>query len=94
MPYVPIATTLRTGISVFTYCDRLTFGITGDYDSTPDLDVLARGIEEGVAELVKVAAGWPPAPACGHDSMARPIARPASLMRCVRGYYRCEPRCS
>ena len=55
MPYVPIATTLRTGISMFTYCDRLTFGITGDYDSTPDLDVLARGIEEGVAELVKAA---------------------------------------
>jgi len=54
-PYVPIATTVRTGISVFTYCDRLTFGITGDYDTTPDLDALARGIEEGVSELVKAA---------------------------------------
>jgi hypothetical protein len=31
----------------------LTFGITGDYDSTADLEVLAHGIEEGVTELLK-----------------------------------------
>jgi diacylglycerol O-acyltransferase / wax synthase len=55
IPYVPIATTLRTGIAIFSYCDTLTFGITGDYDSTPDLDVLARGIEDGVTELLKAA---------------------------------------
>ena len=53
MPYVPIATTLRTGIAIFSYCDMLTFGITGDYDSTPDLEVLAHGIEDGVTELLK-----------------------------------------
>ena len=55
LPYVPISTTVRTGISIFTYCDKVTFGITGDYDTTPDLEVLARGIEAGVAELVKAA---------------------------------------
>ena len=55
MPYVPIATTLRTGIAIFSYCDMLTFGITGDYDSTADLEVLAHGIEEGVTELLKAA---------------------------------------
>jgi diacylglycerol O-acyltransferase / wax synthase len=55
IPYVPIATTLRTGIAIFSYCDTLTFGITGDYDSTPDLEVLARGIEDGVARLLKAA---------------------------------------
>jgi WS/DGAT/MGAT family acyltransferase len=53
IPYVPIATTLRTGIAIFSYCDMLTFGITGDYDSTADLEVLAHGIEEGVTELLK-----------------------------------------
>ncbi|HTS97097.1 MAG TPA: wax ester/triacylglycerol synthase family O-acyltransferase [Streptosporangiaceae bacterium] len=52
IPYVPIATTLRTGVSIFSYCDNLTFGITGDYDTTPDLDVLARGIENGISELL------------------------------------------
>ena len=52
IPYVPIASTLRTGVSIFTYRDRITFGITGDYDSATDVEVLARGIEDGLAELV------------------------------------------
>ncbi len=30
IPYVPIATSLRTGVSVFSYCGQLTFGLTGD----------------------------------------------------------------
>jgi diacylglycerol O-acyltransferase len=55
VPYVPIATTLRTGISIFTYCGQVTFGITGDYATTPDIAVLAAAIEAGVAELVKAA---------------------------------------
>ena len=55
IPYVPIATTLRTGISIFTYCDHVTFGITGDFAANPDVDVLAHGIEQGVAELLKAA---------------------------------------
>ena len=52
IPYVPIATSLRIGISIFSYCDNVTFGLTGDYATTPDLDVLARGIENGVGELL------------------------------------------
>jgi diacylglycerol O-acyltransferase len=55
IPYVPIATTVRTGISIFTYCDNVTFGVTGDFASNPDLDVLAHGIEDGVSELLKAA---------------------------------------
>lgn len=55
IPYVPIATTLRTGISIFTYCGQVTFGVTGDYATTPDIDVLAAAIEDGVAELLKAA---------------------------------------
>jgi WS/DGAT/MGAT family acyltransferase len=51
--YVPIATTMRTGVSIFTYCDHVTFGITGDFAASPDLDVLARGIEDSLAELLK-----------------------------------------
>ena len=57
IPYVPIATTLRTGVSIFTYCDDVTFGITGDFAASPDLDVLAHGIEDGLAELLKAARG-------------------------------------
>src|SRR5690348_2494115 len=68
IPYVPIATTLRTGIAIFSYCDTLTFGITGDYDSTPDLEVLARGIEDGVTELLKAARRARPATGRGRRS--------------------------
>jgi diacylglycerol O-acyltransferase len=55
IPYVPIATTLRIGISIFTYCDNVTFGITGDFAANPDLNVLAGGIEHGISELLKAA---------------------------------------
>jgi diacylglycerol O-acyltransferase len=55
IPYVPIASTVRTGISIFSYGDNLAFGITGDYAANPDLDVLARGIEHGVSELLLAA---------------------------------------
>ncbi len=60
IPYVPIATTLRTGISIFTYGGNVTFGITGDFAANPDLDVLAHGIEDGVSDLVKAARGDQP----------------------------------
>ena len=55
IPYVPIATTVRVGVSIFTYCDNVTFGITGDFAANPDLDVLTDGIQDGVAELRKAA---------------------------------------
>ena len=55
IPYVPIAAAVRTGIAIFSYCGDLTFGITGDFEASPDLDVLARGIEHGVAELLAAA---------------------------------------
>jgi diacylglycerol O-acyltransferase / wax synthase len=59
IPYVPIASSVRIGVAIFSYCDQITFGITGDYDTTPDLDVLAWGITDGVAALLKVAAESP-----------------------------------
>ena len=55
IPYVPIATRLRIGVSIFTYCDDVTFGITGDYTTTPDIAILERGIEDGIAELLAAA---------------------------------------
>jgi WS/DGAT/MGAT family acyltransferase len=55
LPYVPLASTVRIGIAIFSYCDQITFGITGDYDTTPDLEVLAQGIADGIAALAKAA---------------------------------------
>ncbi len=54
-PYVPIADRVRIGVAIFSYCGNLTFGITGDHASSPDLEVLAAGVEDGLAELVKLA---------------------------------------
>ena len=55
IPYVPIATTLRTGIAIFTYCGTVTFGITGDFAANPDLDVLARGIDHDLSDILAAA---------------------------------------
>jgi diacylglycerol O-acyltransferase len=55
IPYVPIASRIRTGISIFSYDGTITFGLTGDFAANPDLDVLARGIEHGVSELLTAA---------------------------------------
>lgn len=54
-PYVPIASTVRVGVAIFSYGDQVTFGLTGDWDTTPDLDVLADGVSDGLASLVKSA---------------------------------------
>jgi WS/DGAT/MGAT family acyltransferase len=50
-PYVPIAVRLRTGISALTYDGQMCFGVTSDYDTGPDADLLAREIADGIAEL-------------------------------------------
>jgi diacylglycerol O-acyltransferase len=70
LPYVPIAARLRTGISIFTYCDQVTFGITGDYDTAKDVNELARAIEEGIADL---AGAVRPTPSRGPRSAKTPI---------------------
>ena len=54
-PYVPVGGSIRVGVAIFSYLDHLNFGITGDYDHAPDIDVLGRGIEAGMAELVGLA---------------------------------------
>ena len=56
LPYVPIADRVRIGIAMFSYSGTLTFGITADYHSTPDIDVLADGIGASVRELLEEAA--------------------------------------
>ncbi len=88
-PYVPILGSVRIGIAIFSYCGRLFFGITGDYDTVADIDVLRDGIEDGMRELVRAAT--PPAPArpahAARSNGARPsparrtrqAARPASV---------------
>jgi len=55
-PFVPIGGSARVGIAIFSYDGGLNFGITGDYEHAPDIEVLASGIEAGVRELLDAAA--------------------------------------
>jgi diacylglycerol O-acyltransferase / wax synthase len=54
-PYVPLGGQIRIGIAIFSYDGEVNFGITGDYDTTPDLDVLTTAIEDGMAQMLKLA---------------------------------------
>jgi len=54
-PYVPLGGHVRIGVAIFSYDGGLTFGVTGDYDAAADIDVLCRGIEESLRELVQAA---------------------------------------
>lgn len=50
-PIPPIAMNVRTGVAVLSYGDELFFGVLADYETVPDVDGLARGIEQAVARL-------------------------------------------
>jgi WS/DGAT/MGAT family acyltransferase len=58
-PFVPLGGSVRVGIAIFSYDGGINFGVTGDRDSAPDIGILCRGIEAGVAELLNVASPKP-----------------------------------
>jgi len=51
-PWVALGNQLRVGVTVFSYNGQVSFGVAGDYDTAPDIDVLCTGIEKEIAELV------------------------------------------
>lgn len=56
-PYVPLTGGIRAATAIVSYCGSLHFGITGDFDAMPDLDVLAKGVQGGFDELARAAGG-------------------------------------
>jgi diacylglycerol O-acyltransferase / wax synthase len=50
-PIVPLAAEHAVGIAIFSYDGMVTFGINADARSMHDVDVLVRGIEDGIDEL-------------------------------------------
>jgi len=54
-PFVPIFGSVRISIAIFSYLGGLNFGVTADYDSAPDIEVLCDGIEAGVGEYLEIA---------------------------------------
>jgi diacylglycerol O-acyltransferase / wax synthase len=51
-PFVPLIGQVRTSIAIFSYDGSLYFGVTGDYDSSNDIDTLTAGVEASMAELL------------------------------------------
>lgn len=52
-PLIPLAGGVRIVVGIFSYDGTITFGITGDYASAPDVDILAAGIETGISDLLE-----------------------------------------
>ncbi|HET7046986.1 MAG TPA: wax ester/triacylglycerol synthase family O-acyltransferase [Solirubrobacteraceae bacterium] len=52
-PFVPLIGNVRISIAIFSYDGGLYFGVTGDYDSSRDIDVLTAGVERGAAGLLR-----------------------------------------
>ena len=71
-PYVPLAGRVRVGVAIFSYDGALNYGVTGDYDTAADVNVLCEGIESGMSELVKLA------------GRSRPAARGAAAPRAAK----------
>ena len=44
-PFVPVIGHVRISIAIFSYDGGLYFGVTGDYDSSSDIDILTAGVE-------------------------------------------------
>jgi diacylglycerol O-acyltransferase / wax synthase len=54
-PFVPLASSVRVGVAIFSYNGMLNYGVTGDYDTAADIGVLCGGIEMGMTEMLKLA---------------------------------------
>jgi len=63
-PIVPLAAEHAVGIAIFSFNEGIVLGLGADCDSTPDLHVLAEGVEQGFVELetlIRAKAPKPPA---------------------------------
>jgi diacylglycerol O-acyltransferase / wax synthase len=54
-PIMPIAETMGLSIAVTSLAGTMAFGLTADWDTLPDIEVLARGIDDAVLDLLKAA---------------------------------------
>jgi len=90
-PYVPIGSSLRISVAIFSYLDTISFGVTADYDAVPDLEILIEGIGRGPAELGGQPAAGPPVDSAAPKQAApkqaaapKPAARKSGAKPAVR----------
>lgn len=51
-PVLPLSENTSLGIALLSFNGTVGFGVLGDYDTAPDIAILAEGIEKSLAELV------------------------------------------
>jgi len=76
-PFVPVVGSIRIVVAIFSYDGGLYFGVTGDYDGAPDIDILTTGIERGMDDLLAIAAPTTRAPRNGGRRAAPRTRAPA-----------------
>jgi hypothetical protein len=52
-PFVPISHGLRVGTAILSYNGTLFFGVTGDFETMPDVGVLAAAVPRDIGDLRK-----------------------------------------
>jgi diacylglycerol O-acyltransferase / wax synthase len=57
LPLVPLFARHSVGIAAVSYAGQMVFGLNADMDTVPDLDVLAEGIRQSLAELEALVSG-------------------------------------
>jgi len=65
LPLVPLAAQHSVGVAVVSYDGRVFFGLNGEQRTTPDLHILADGIELALGDLRQLAATGHALPALG-----------------------------
>jgi WS/DGAT/MGAT family acyltransferase len=84
-PYVPVFAGVRVATGIFSYLDTFSFGITADFDSFPDVEVIADGIRAGFDELVAAAESTAAATAShGRPAKTAPRAKAPRAKRTAR----------
>jgi hypothetical protein len=58
-PAMPLGEKCGLSIACTSLAGTMAFGLTGDWDAVPDIEVLARGVETSIDELEKAAASKP-----------------------------------
>jgi WS/DGAT/MGAT family acyltransferase len=74
-------------VAIMSYDGGIDYGLLGDYDALPDIDVLAAGIDESLGELLRGTSGAPPSraqrassPAGGNGACGAPSALAAAVL--------------
>ena len=77
-PFVPVIGNVRISIAIFSYDGGLYFGVTGDYDSSRDVDVLTAAIEPSMERLLGVVEHTPASETSVPAAVPKSAARPKS----------------